>query len=240
MVNDMGKNSFAFKEFMIHQDRCAMKVTTDACVFGAWVVSKIIDPKRILDIGAGTGLLSLMLAQKTPAFIDAVEVEDQAFLQMKENIENSRFNKNIRPLHADIKYHQINELYDLIISNPPFHQEQLMAESKEINLARHQEGLIFSDLLMIAKKSVLEKGSVFILMPYYREKECCNLVAQLGGTMKRIARVSHSCLHSPFRVMFEIVFEHTNTIEEEIIIHQKDGRYTETFTQLLRPYYLYL
>jgi tRNA1Val (adenine37-N6)-methyltransferase len=240
MVNAMGKNIFAFKEFTIHQDRCAMKVTTDACLFGAWVVSKMNDPKRILDIGAGTGLLSLMLAQSTPAAIDAVELEDQAFAQMKENVEASRFKKNIHSIHADINNHQINEPYDLIISNPPFHEEQLKSENKEINLARHQEGLLFSDLLLVSKRSVAANGSVFILMPFYREKECCEWVAQAGGSMKRIARVRHSGLHNPFRVMFEIVFEYAITIEEEIIIHEGNGTYTAEFTRLLKPYYLYL
>lgn len=236
----MGKTSFAFKEFTIHQDQCAMKVTTDACLFGAWSVSKMQDPKRILDIGAGTGLLSLMLSQFTSATIDAVEIEEQAFQQMRDNIESSKFNINIIPTHRDIKAYLINEAYDLIISNPPFHQEQLIAKNKAVNLARHQEGLLFSELLLIVKKSLNARGSFFVLMPFYREKECYEEVAKLGGYIKHFARVMHSSLHKPFRVMMEIIFENTDTMEEEIIIHQKDGKYTETFTQLLKPYYLYL
>lgn len=79
-----------------------------------------------------------------------------------------------------------------------------------------------------------------MLMPFYREKECSKGVAQMGGFTKRIARVLHSSLHKPFRVMMEIVFENTHTIEEDIIIHQEDGKYTEAFKQLLKPYYLHL
>jgi tRNA1Val (adenine37-N6)-methyltransferase len=236
----MGKNSFAFKEFTIHQELCAMKVTTDACLLGAWAASIMKDPKRILDIGAGTGLLSLMLSQASKASIDAVEIEDQAYQQMKENFEKSRFNKNINPIHTDIKKYLINEPYDLIISNPPFHQEQLLSKRKNINLARHQEGLLLSDLLSISKSSLRAGGSFFMLMPFYREKECSKGVAQMGGFTKRIARVLHSSLHKPFRVMMEIVFENTHTIEEDIIIHQEDGKYTEAFKQLLKPYYLHL
>ena len=118
----MSNNYFQFKQFTIHQDKCAMKVCTDACLFGAFVANEIQDKtiNHILDIGAGTGLLSLMLAQKSNAAIDAVEIDKSTYEQAEENISQSSWKEKITVYNSGIADFYSNYKYDLIISNPPF------------------------------------------------------------------------------------------------------------------------
>lgn len=236
----MGRSIFQFKQFTIEQDRCGMKVTTDSCLFGAWVASKLDNPNRILDIGAGTGLLSLMLAQNTRACIDAVEIETECFQQLQENLKGSSFSGKINPIHVDIKQYQIDQQYDVIISNPPFHQDQLQSVADKINYARHEEGLNVEELSRIASAMTHEKGKIFVLLPYYRKMEFLNLININGLHIEELITVSHSVKHLPFRVMFMISKVDCLLQEEEIFIHDESGKYTDRFADLLRPYYLYL
>jgi tRNA1Val (adenine37-N6)-methyltransferase len=240
MVSDMGRSSFQFKQFIIEQARCGMKVTTDSCLFGAWVASKMDTPNRILDIGAGTGLLSLMLAQDTRASIDAVEIEAECFIQLKENLEASSFSEKIKPIHLDIKEFQNEQEYDVIISNPPFHQDQLQSVNEKVNYARHDEGLTIEELCRIASSLAHESGKIFILLPHYRKIEFQNLINLNGLHIQELITVSHSNKHLPFRVMFMVSKVDCPFHEEEIFIHDENGKYTDRFTGLLQPYYLYL
>jgi len=217
-----------------------MKVTTDASLFGAWVARSADTLENILDIGAGTGLLSLMLAQSSSARVHAVEIEKDCFGQLQENICNSPFSKQIDKFHHDIKTFDIGARYDLIISNPPFHQDQLRSGQSNVDLARHDAGLILPELLGICSALIKEKGSIFILLPYYRKNECQNIAEELGWRAVRSATVRHSIKHEPFRVMFQFSQNAAEIHEEEIIIHDDNGHYTTGFADLLRPYYLHL
>jgi tRNA1Val (adenine37-N6)-methyltransferase len=235
----MGRSIFQFKQFAIEQDRCAMKVTTDSCLFGAWTTHQLKRPKKILDIGAGTGLLSLMIAQETDASLDAVEIESSCYHQLKENIGRSPFSERINTFHQDINHHNQHG-YDAIISNPPFHQDQLTSDDKRINYARHEEGLSLEQLFQIASNLINGSGPLFILLPFYRKKNCLELALSMGWFPLKTANVSHSRKHTPFRAMFMFSKEEKQCCEEEIFIHDEGEQYTETFSQLLQPYYLYL
>ena len=141
---------------MIQQDKCSMKVCTDSCLFGAWVASLIekkeINPETILDIGTGTGLLSLMLAQKTNAGIDAVEIDSNAFEQAKENILFSPWKDQIKIFNADIKQWNAPTKYDLIISNPPFYENDLLPEDDGKNISKHSAALNLEELFATRNK----------------------------------------------------------------------------------------
>src|SRR5262245_3491214 len=128
----MANNYFQFKQFTIHQDRCAMKVTTDSCLFGAWVASRESAARsspgtrrRILDIGGGTGLLALMLAQRTNAFIDSIEIDKDAFQQAEENVKASPWSDRISLYHGDAREFSFQHKYQTIICNPPFYEKEL-------------------------------------------------------------------------------------------------------------------
>src|SRR5688572_30396977 len=130
----MANNFFQFKQFIIYQDKCSMKVCTDACIFGAGIANIISNSEsrisNCLDIGTGTGLLSLMIAQKTSALIDAIEIEEDAFNQAKENFSNSSWSQRLRAFHTDVKHFNSPLKYDFIISNPPFYQNDLISPLK--------------------------------------------------------------------------------------------------------------
>ena len=134
----MSNTYFQFKQFTIHQDKCAMKVCTDACMLGAWTAGKLGGSgiNNILDIGCGTGLLSLMLSQKINASIDAVEIDADAAKQAGENISASPWAANIRVIHTSLQEFMPKKKYDLIICNPPFYENDLRSEHENKNVDR--------------------------------------------------------------------------------------------------------
>jgi len=142
-IKNMTNKSFQFKQFGIQQDKAAMKVGTDGVLLGAWV-SLASKPLSILDIGAGTGLIALMMAQRSDAeLIDAIEINDEAYEQAVENFENSDWGDRLFCYHASLQEFsdEIDDTYDLIISNPPFYTSTYKELSKERALARHAESL---------------------------------------------------------------------------------------------------
>ena len=152
-----------------------MKVCTDACIFGAWIAEKIsgsmLPVASCLDVGSGTGLLSLMFAQKNPdVVIDAVEIEKNACEQAKENFSNSKWNNHLKIFYTDAKDFVAQRKYDLIISNPPFYENELLSNEKNKNIAKHDEGLMLKDLITIIKKHLAATGYFAILLPWHRIK----------------------------------------------------------------------
>lgn len=133
----MANSYFQFKEFTVRQERASMKVCTDACLFGAYAANQLIfiNPAECLDIGTGTGLLSLMLAQKIPANIDAVEIEYASYSQAKGNFEHSPWREQLNVFHTDINQFQSEKKYNCIISNPPFFEKDLKSEDEKKNAA---------------------------------------------------------------------------------------------------------
>ena len=235
---------FQFKQFTIHQDKCAMKVCTDACLFGAWVANKIeaekTNPKNILDIGAGTGLLSLMLAQKINTKIDAVELEEPAYLQSKENIAAANFKNNISVHHADIISFNPREKYDCIISNPPFFENQLKSNDKERNAAMHATTLSFEELVLAIKNNLTEDGTTFLLLPFYAVADFEKIMHNQNLFITEQVNVKHTDKHNFFRAMLQIGFNNNALAIESISIKNEVGVYSGQFIDLLKSYYLHL
>ena len=236
----MGNSHFSFKQFTIHQGQCAMKVTTDACLFGAWVNSKAMAPERMLDIGAGTGLLSLMMAQGRTVEIDAVEIEEGCYEQLCSNINASPFASSITPVKADIRVLGPETKYDLIISNPPFYERQLRSDRYDINIARHSDGLTLKELFTQVDQMMKPNGRFYLLMPYYRKEECMEVAMSFGLSPNCIAVAKQSTVHEAFRVMFEFSTMPISSVTEEIVIKKNASAYTDAFNLLLKDYYLYL
>ena len=236
---------FKFKQFTVYHDRCAMKVTTDACFFGAWCAEEIaqlsFDDPTLLDIGAGSGLLSLMIAQKNKLHIDAVEIDEGAAMQAKENIADSPWTNHIEIFNEDILQFHPGKCYDIIVSNPPFYENELSSASKNKNVAHHSEELKISEVIKIISTRLEADGVFFLLYPYKREQEIINLLAdnELFITKKILLR--QTTQHSPSRAMIMgSKSEADESIITSAVIWNENKQYTERFVALLQEYYLHL
>jgi tRNA1Val (adenine37-N6)-methyltransferase len=241
----MANTYFQFKQFTIHQDRSAMKITTDSCLFGAWVAEEVgglrSEVRSILDIGAGTGLLSLMLAQQVNASITAIEIDKDAFEQASENIAASPWQNKISIILADIKDFIPEYKYDCIISNPPFYENEWQSGDVQKNIAHHSHQLLLDDLLAIIGNLLKPGGTFYLLLPYKRHDELMKLFNQKNIFIAKKILIRQTEGHDYFRFIIKAKFEDAGeTITEEISIRDTKNDYTIAFTTLLKDYYLYL
>jgi tRNA1Val (adenine37-N6)-methyltransferase len=235
----MGNNYFQFRQFKIEQDRCAMKVSTDACMQGAWTPAPS-SIKTALDIGTGTGLLSLMLAQRNAVMkIDAVEIDPSAAEQAAENIAVSPWRDRIALIKADVRKYAFEKKYDLIICNPPFFINSLLSDKAERNLARHNLSLSFEDLLDVIKTNLNEEGYASILLPSAEHKIWKSLVAAKNWQINRELHIIPRAGQAANRVVSLCTHGQTTEITEEVlVIRDHTNHYTQEFRQLLSPFYL--
>jgi tRNA1Val (adenine37-N6)-methyltransferase len=233
---------FAFKEFTVYHDRCAMKVTTDACLFGAWCAVQVrkLNGKEALDIGTGTGLLSLMVMQKNRLLIDAIEINEQAAGQARENILSSPWPNEINIICEDVTQHHFDKQYDIIFSNPPFYENEIESSTSEKNTAHHSDGLTIEVLLGLIKKLLKEDGYFYLLVPFKRFRFIENELIKKGLFIQQQITIYHSPQHSPLRVMIEGSKKEAPAKKDDLFIRNNDGQYSEAFTELLKDYYLYL
>lgn len=231
-----------------------MKVTTDGCLFGAWVaahvmsrdsgVSRGMEIKKILDIGAGTGLLSLMLAQlQMPLFIDAIEIDPDAFEEASRNVRGTPWTEKINMICANAREFSFAKKYDIIISNPPFYDKELKGDDTKKNFAHHNEGLILPDLFGIIKNSLAPTGIFYLLMPYKRYDETKKLLEENDMAAEYIYLVRQTPRHDYFRFMLQGKLAGGDAIEtiiDELSIKDKDDQYTPEFVSLLQDYYFHL
>lgn len=219
-----------------------MKVCTDACLFGAWGAKKIQENKlqstRILDIGTGTGLLALMLAQQFSGNIDAIDIDADAAQQATENVNTSPWSNSIHVLHMPL-----NDLdktgYHFIISNPPFYEQDLRSPDKQRNLALHDTGLTIEELWKYVNKGIHPDGLFAVLLPYHRFEDCLQHAHNCDFSLHEKVLVHQTEKHDPFRVMLLFGRETTEMVSHSIII-KKEGNYSTEFVDLLKDYYLYL
>jgi tRNA1Val (adenine37-N6)-methyltransferase len=223
-----------------------MKVCTDACLFGAWAAAdaQIQSAKNILDIGSGTGLLSLMLAQQSAAHITAIEIEDGAFEQTKTNFDLSHWKNRLDVIHSSIQdyasKHKAN-LFDCIITNPPFYEGDLNSPDNAKNLAAHSTALPWDVLAEAAASLLQDNGAWYVLVPTLRAYTIQKLA------LKDELQLSEECLmyndtkHLPIRAMLKFVKQKEAVIQrKKIIIKNADQSYTTEFTIYLKEYYLHL
>jgi tRNA1Val (adenine37-N6)-methyltransferase len=246
----MPNSYFQFKEFTVYQERCVMKVTTDASLFGAWAAAQAKCDKggriatNVLDIGTGTGLLSLMIAQKDAgALVDAIEIDEEAYDQAKENVAISPFPDQIQVTHTDVKSVSFLKKYDLIISNPPFYEKEIVSENAKKNIAHHSSGLLLEELLSIIKTNLSTAGTFYLLLPFKRNEEIKKMLWRENLFASKMIFVRQSTNHDYFRIMISGKLSNgkdDETVIDEISIWDDKQQYTEQFKQLLEAYYLYL
>lgn len=232
---------FRFKQFTVRQDQCAMKVCTDACVLGAW--ADVADADRILDIGAGTGLLSLMVAQRnTYAMIDAVEIDAEAFYQAGENVEQSPFHDRITLFHSAVQEFVSDHQYDVIITNPPFFQSDLLSPIDKKNMAHHAKSLDFSELLTAIDRLAKPEGKVNVLFPVDEANQFIEKAENAGWVLTRKLTLFHQEDKKAFRVLMlfqRAEFAHNVHVDSDLYIYEKDGvTHDPRFKELLKAFYL--
>jgi tRNA1Val (adenine37-N6)-methyltransferase len=216
-----------------------MKVCTDACVFGAYIAQYLSSKKinNALDIGTGTGLLSLMIAQKNEIAIDAVELNEDAYYQAKENAVHRN---SISIHHENIFEYSPNKKYDFIFSNPPFYKNDLTSAQKNKNQAKHDESLTLQQLLQNIKRLLKEAGEFALLLPYHRMNEFEQMANALNFYIRDEVLLKQTSRHSYFRAIQ--IYSSTQKIKTTsgLIIKDEHNNYTTQFVALLKDYYLHL
>lgn len=219
-----------------------MKVTTDACLFGSYAANEIRNHKskiiNLLDVGAGTGLLGLMVAQKNDCIIDAVEIDTASYLQAKENFERAEWSDRLNIYNADVLNFDTHKKYDCIISNPPFFENDLKSVHLNKNNAKHDTALTLQQLLKAVDILLNADGLFFVLLPYHRADEFVDMALVSGLYPAFRTDVKQTPKHSFFRTI--LIFSRTKKEYKTLMIVIKDeqGNYTNEFTFLLQDYYL--
>ncbi|HQV74863.1 MAG TPA: methyltransferase [Flavobacteriales bacterium] len=213
----MAKTEFRFKQFVVQQDQCAMKVSTDGVLFGSWV--NYAGAERILDIGTGTGVLALIAAQRnSTADIEAVELDLDSAKQASENFVASSWGGRLHAVHADVRQWTSDRPYDLIICNPPYYDRYLPSPDPRVELAKHNKGLLFSELLAAVERLIAPEGRLAVIIPSVRETEFLQLAKQSGLLPSRRCMVAYVPNKQPKRVLLELGRSGTNVKESNLTV----------------------
>ena len=232
---------FTFKQFAIEQDRCAMKIGTDGVLLGAWAP---IDnhPFSILDIGTGTGIIALMLAQRSAAQqIDALEIDEAAYEQATDNFENSPWNDRLFCFHAGLDefIEEPEEEYDLIVSNPPFYSEDYKTENESRDLARFQDAMPFEQLLEAADLLLSEHGIFAVIIPFKEEENFIALANEFELYPLKITRVKGTPTTEIKRSLLAFIRNETTDLPiDELVIETARHVYTQEYIGLTKDFYL--
>ncbi|MBQ8051252.1 MAG: methyltransferase [Bacteroidaceae bacterium] len=234
----MSEQMFRFKQFSVAHDRCAMKVGTDGVLLGAW--ARVEGRRRLLDIGTGTGLVALMVAQRNAeAHVVAVEVDPDAAAQARENVANSPFAERIEVVESDIRLYAPDAPFDAILCNPPFFSEETLPPDASRALARHSSLLSFDELLAVVCRLLSADGEFHVILPL---SECNRFIDSafcrgLNLTRKCLVRtVGHK---PPKRALLTFATPgHLATDTEELVLQRPDGSRTTPYSLLTKDYYL--
>jgi tRNA1Val (adenine37-N6)-methyltransferase len=234
----MPNSYFRFKQFTIQQDKSAMKVCTDSCILGAWSAKHLNGAKRILDIGSGTGLLTLMLAQKSESRIDSIELDPESVAQAQENIMASPWSARICLVEGNVLHYPLPPDYDFIICNPPFFESDLRSPVEKKNKAKHDETLSFDELIFVFKNHLKITGTFGILLPWHRTDYFEKLAMANEFFLWEKLTVRQTPAHQPFRSICLFGFQNPEGMNsKELIIKNEKGKYTGEFVDLMSDYY---
>jgi tRNA1Val (adenine37-N6)-methyltransferase len=238
LLNNVKNTFFQTKQFKINHSEVTLKVTTEALILGAYAAIQPFLGKSILEIGTGTGLLPLMLAQKLSADIDTVEIDYKSYLLAKENIENSRFNIQIKLFHSSIQSFKPDKFYDLIISNPPFFPEHLKSEKSDRNTALHTEELSFEDLTKAVVRLLSNSGKFIVLLPPYQMSQIQSLLKDKNLIKTDEFHIHHKQNSKVLRIIATFEYKMQTFDSVDFYIKDINENYTEQFIALLKDYYL--
>lgn len=234
---------FYFKEFSIDQDKTAMKVGTDAVILGAWCSLETY-PDSILDVGSGTGIVALMMAQRSDALtIDAIEIDPNAYEQSIANFEKSDWSDRLFCYHSSFQdfseeMKEEEQEYDLIISNPPFYNDSFETKDTSRNIARFTSSMSFIDLLEGVSKLLSNSGIFTTIIPFKEEQFFIKLANKNNLFLNRVCRVKGTDNSEIKRTMLEFSLHQKKVEETTLVIEKTRHEYTKEYVNLTKDFYL--
>jgi len=232
------RKPFRFKQFSVDDSKCAMKVGTDAVLLGVW--ADVAAAESILDIGTGCGLIALMAAQRSNAHITAIDIDESATLQCKENFLSSPWSKRIEAVHTSVQQFQPDKLYDCIICNPPFFKNALKTPVHQRNLARHNDTLSFENLVNEVNRLLNIEGTFASILPIEEANEVIMLARKHHLYPDRCCTVFSLPDKSPNRLMVELSRKKSIGSNEMLTIRDLNNQYTAEYKELTKDFYLFL
>ena len=236
----MGRNNyFQFKQFKIIQEKAAMKVGTDGVLLGSWV--NVSGAKSILDVGTGTGVIALMLAQRSEAQITGIEIEKMAAEEAAENAFRSPWDSRISIKNMSFQQFTVNtnQTFNLIVSNPPFFINNQKSKNSNLAIAKHNDLLPFSEMLSGSLKLLAENGRLALILPVEPAKIFIELAQKHRLFLNRLTRVKPNSKKEVHRYLMEFSKIETELETDELTIHKDDGSdFTSRYKNLTREFYL--
>ena len=247
----MSQTPFRFKQFAVAHDKCAMKVNTDGVLVGAW--AEVSNVKRILDIGTGTGVIALMMAQRNKdAFIDAIDIDESAYLQAKDNFEQSPWADRLQAIHTALQQFifvqqhpagaQVETVatqgYDLIISNPPYFIDDFKSGKPLKDIARHSLALNYADLLAGTDKLLAPSGRACLVLPIFNLALLQTLAAKHSLFVCRLTEVTAVIGKQPYLALIQLQRREKPIEKTTLCIQNAQGGFTDDYKALTREFYL--
>lgn len=234
---------FDFKQFRVRHDRCAMKVGTDAVLLGAWV--KVDDSRHILDVGCGSGIISLMLAQRqADASVVGIDIDPDAVSQASENAKASPFSERCRFEVCDVRKFYIDfagcdhALFDTIVCNPPFYTEDTLPPDDLRSRARNSRSLSFSELIDSVSRLLCDGGDFHVIIPASSEQQFTSIAVKNGFYLTRCCKVKTTENKAPKRTLCTYLNKQSELVVSEELVLNENGKKSRAFEQLTADFYL--
>jgi len=231
------KNTFRFKQFEIDQTGCAMKINTDGVLLGTMAQQQ--NPKRILDIGTGTGVIALMLAQRFPqAQVHAIEIDEQASATAGKNFQKSIFNNRLTNSNISIEQYSNKEKFELIVSNPPYFVNDYKNAEPKKKIARHASNTFFAELIKKVDVLLNENGCFWFVLPIKQAEELVRKGEEHNLFPTRIIKLHSNDSKPEFRRIICLEREKTVLQKEDFVIYESEKKYTKAYELLLKDFFL--
>lgn len=230
-------NRFQFKHFALQLSEQVMKVSTDSILLGCW--AKVDGAKNVLDIGTGSGILTLLLAQKCDAELYAIDISESAIKLADENFKNSRWSSRIRLFYSSIQKFELPVKFDVIISNPPYFQTSIVSPNQSRKIARHQLQLTFSELLLNTERLLSQNGKAFFCVPSSSVEEMVLSAEEQGLHVRETLQVRSTETKPPYLTLLQLQRHQSKhrAASSELIVFNAQGKYTQAFINLTQDAY---
>jgi tRNA1Val (adenine37-N6)-methyltransferase len=230
-------NAFQFKQFLIEQDKCSFKVGTDSVLLGAW--ANVENATHIIDIGTGSGILSLMVAQRCNATITAIESDEISYAQALENFKKSPWNNRITAVKSKLQDYIPEQFYDNAIANPPYFDKAYLSDDQRKNEARHTESLNLSNIFSFCNAYMLAKATVHLVLPIEQLAKCIAEAEKHNFYLSRLCEVISMPGKNPKRHLLSFTRNNKSKVEySNLTIEKSRNVYTDEYLELCKDYYV--